>query len=60
MAGYLGNLARSAVGGLTFNNADEMEAAIRAAAQGDLARYAQIKARINAEHERWAQHNWKA
>lgn len=60
MAGYLGNLGRSVLEGLTFNNADEIEAAIRAMAQGDVNRYRQLKAQVQAERQRWADQNPKA
>lgn len=60
MPGYLGNLGRSVLEGLTFNNADEIEATIRAMAQGDMNRYRQLKAQVQAERQRWAQQNPKA
>ena len=56
---YLGNLVRAAGAGLTFNTADEMEAFVRALAQGDPARYREIKNQINANYGRWAEANPK-
>jgi hypothetical protein len=52
-----GNAARTIGQGLTYGFSDELEAAIRAAAQGDPARYAQIRDRIRAQQERYAAAN---
>lgn len=57
MAGALANFGRSLLEGLTFNNAGEIEAAIRAAAQGDPNKYRQLKAQIDAEYRQWADKN---
>lgn len=60
MPGYLGNLGRSVLEGLTFNNAGEIEAAIRAIAQGDPSKYRQLKQQVEGEYRRWAVQNPKA
>lgn len=57
---YFGNLARAVGAGLTFNTADEMEAFVRALAQGDPARYRALKNQINENYGRWAEANPKA
>lgn len=54
------NATRTFAQGLTFGFSDEMEAAIRAAAQGDPARYRAIVNQIRAQQERYAQDNPKA
>jgi hypothetical protein len=57
MADYLANLGRSVLEGLTFNNAGEIEAAIRAASQGDLNKYRQLKRQVEGDYRRWADKN---
>lgn len=57
MPGPLANFGRSLLEGLTFNNAGEIEAAIRAAAQGDPNKYRQLKAQVEGEYRRWADKN---
>lgn len=57
MPGALANFGRSLLEGLTFNNAGEIEAAIRAAAQGDPNKYRQIKAQVDAQYRQWADKN---
>ena len=54
-AGYAGNLGRSVLEGLTFNNAAELEAAIRAAAGGDMSRYRQLKQAIDQNYGQWGE-----
>ena len=54
------NAGRTFAQGLTFGFSDEMEAAIRAAAQGDPARYRAIVNQIRAQQERYAKDNPKA
>lgn len=57
---YLGNLGRSVLEGLTFNNAGEIEAFLRAASQGDLDKYRQLKAQVEGDYRSWANQNPKA
>ena len=57
MDGYFGNAARQFGQGLTFGFSDEMEAAMRAAAQFDPARYREIKSQIEAQRQEWADAN---
>lgn len=68
MAGNLGNFGRSIIEGLTFNNAGETEAALRAlAAQRNMSwadfqrRYRNTKRQVEGDYERWGnQHpGWK-
>ena len=66
-AGYGGNLGRSLLEGLTFNNAGELEAALRAAAaQRNISldelmrRYRDTKAQVVGDHQRWIEKNPRA
>lgn len=54
------NSARSVLEGLTFNNAAEMEAFIRAVARGNPGMYRQLKQQLDAEYGNWAEANPKA
>lgn len=54
MAGYGGNLTRSALQGLTFNTSDEVEAFLRSLGGGD---YRTIKNDINADLGQWQEQN---
>lgn len=54
------NAGRTFAQGLTFGFSDEIEAAIRAAAQGDPARYRAIVNQIRAQQERYAKDNPEA
>lgn len=55
------NLTRSVAKGLTFNFADEAEAAIRSFVQSPFGagNYYKNKRDINAEYDKWAKDNWK-
>lgn len=53
----MGNGLRSIFQGLTFNNADEIEAAIRAAAAGDPGRYRQLHDQLDQQYKQWADQN---
>lgn len=54
---YLGNAIRQVGQGLTFGTSDELEAAIRAAAGGDLGRYRMIKNELERQRKGWAAQN---
>lgn len=54
---YFGNAVRQFGQGLTFGTSDELEAAIRAAAGGDLGRYRQIKNELERQRKGWAAKN---
>lgn len=51
------NGARSILEGLTFNNAAELEAFIRAMAQGDPAKYRALKTQIEGGYDKWSEAN---
>lgn len=51
------NGTRSFFEGLTFNNAAEVEAFIRAMAQGDPAKYRALKAQIEGDYSKWSEAN---
>lgn len=53
----MGDGIRSIAEGLTFNNADEIEAFIRAAAGGDLSRYRALHDQIDRQYKQWASDN---
>jgi hypothetical protein len=54
------NSARSVLEGLTFNNAAEMEAFIRAVARGNPGMYRQLKQQLDADYAKWSEENPKA
>lgn len=51
------NGARSIFEGLTFNNAAELEAFIRAVAQGDPDKYRALKTQIEGDYSKWSEAN---
>ena len=51
------NGARSIFEGLTFNNAAELEAFIRAVAQGDPDKYRALKTQIEGDYGKWSEAN---
>lgn len=51
------NGTRSFFEGLTFNNAAEIEAFIRAVAQGDPDKYRALKAQIEGDYDKWSEAN---
>lgn len=57
---YWANASRQFGQGLTFGFSDELEAAIRAASGGDLARYQAIKANLEQQRKQWEAANPKA
>jgi hypothetical protein len=54
---FLGNVLRQVGEGVSFGNASEFEAAIRAAAGGDLGRYRQIMNELERQRKGWAAKN---
>lgn len=51
------NAVRQFGQGLTFGTSDELEAAIRAAASGDMKQYQRIKAELERQRKGWAEKN---